>query len=292
MNTVLSTACSTALNMKDNPYQILPHSAAIKNYNITSNSQHTMQTQHCSQFLHTRQTIPAMLNSNYIGYKVSFIPTKCFIGKKLTFRLLILRSSSCRAYTAVFCACCVCQCFFSGPLGGEISPPNTNKFKQTAGCFSHFLSPQKQFPPLNYISRKNPGVCSNEEQSKRQLFSNKAFGWKKGYFVTMNNRTSLREQLYCIHPQHTHSPCTSTCTTHPAIPSQLPSTTLLCTQLTNTKHSWQNGTRCRDGVNVLWCRSHLVWLVFEGSIPTCAGFSFGKLFCDLCIIISTRIIIV
>ena len=88
----------------------------------------------------------------------------------------------------------------------------------------------------------------------------------------MNNRTSLHEQLYCIHPQHTHSPCTSTCTTHPAIPSQLPSTTLLCTQLTNTKHSWQNGTRCRDGVNVLWCRSHLVWLVFEGSIPTCAGF--------------------
>ena len=31
-----------------------------------------------------------------------------------------------------------------------------------------------------------------------------------------------------------------------------------------------HGTRCRDGVNVLWCRSHLVWLVFEGSIPTCA----------------------
>ena len=41
---------------------------------------------------------------------------------------------------------------------------------------------------------------------------------------------------------------------------------------TNTKHSWQNGTRCRDGVNVLWCCSHLVWLVFEGSIPTCACF--------------------
>ena len=136
---------------------------------------------------------------------------------------IILQSLSCRTYTAVFCACC---------------------------------------------------VCSDEEQSKRQLFSNRAFGWKKGYiyFVSMNNRTSLREQLYCIHPQHTHSPCTSTCTTHPPIPSQLPSTTLQCTQLTNTKHSWQNGTRCRDGVNVLWCRSHLVWLVFEGSMPTCAGF--------------------
>ena len=51
-----------------------------------------------------------------------------------------------------------CSAFFSGPLGGEISPPNTNKFKQPAGCFSHFLSPQKQFPPLNYISRKKP--CS------------------------------------------------------------------------------------------------------------------------------------
>ena len=25
-------------------------------------------------------------------------------------------------------------------------------------------------------------------------------------------------------------------------------------------------------MNVLWCRSHLVWLVFEGSIPTCAYF--------------------
>ena len=37
-------------------------------------------------------------------------------------------------------------------------------------------------------------------------------------------------------------------------------------------HSWQNGTRCRDGVNVLQCCSHLVWLVFEGSIPTCACF--------------------
>ena len=27
-------------------------------------------------------------------------------------------------------------------------------------------------------------------------------------------------------------------------------------------HSWQNGTRGRDGVKVLWCHSHLVWLVF------------------------------
>ena len=35
-------------------------------------------------------------------------------------------------------------------------------------------------------------------------------------------------------------------------------------------HVWPNGTRCRDGVRVLCWHSHLVWLVFEGSIPTCA----------------------
>ena len=40
---------------------------------------------------------------------------------------------------------------------------------------------------------------------------------------------------------------------------------------------WQNGTRCRDGVKVLWCHSHLVQLVFEDSIPTCTCFHF----CDL-----------
>ena len=28
--------------------------------------------------------------------------------------------------------------------------------------FSHFLSPQKQFPPLNDISRKNPGQGPNQ----------------------------------------------------------------------------------------------------------------------------------
>ena len=68
----------------------------------------------------------------------------------------------------------------------------------------------------------------------------------------------------------THSPCTSTCTPHPAIPTSQPSTTLLCTQLTNTKHSWQNATRCRDGVKLLWSHFHLVCLVFQGSIPACA----------------------
>ena len=42
---------------------------------------------------------------------------------------------------------------------------------------------------------------------------------------------------------------------------------------------WQNGTRCRDGGKVLWCHSHLLWLVFEGSIPTCTCFC-SKNFCE------------
>ena len=81
--------------------------------------------------------------------------------------------------------------------------------------------------------------------------------------------------LHCSNPQHislsmhikTH--CTPT-TTHP----------------TTNKHKaylckwWQNGTRCRDGVKVLWCHSHLVWLIFDASIPTCTCFP-SENFCDL-----------
>ena len=79
----------------------------------------------------------------------------------------------------------------------------------------------------------------------------------------------------------TPSPYTTTCTTHPVLlvpQASMPKTTLLCTQVTNTMHSRQNGTRCRDGVKVLWCCSYLVWLVFEGSIPTCACFHWENFF--------------
>ena len=50
-------------------------------------------------------------------------------------------------------------------------------------------------------------------------------------------------------------------------------------------HSWQNGTRCGDGVNVLQCCSHLVWLVFEGSIPTCACFCSENFFVTCSLIV-------
>ena len=46
----------------------------------------------------------------------------------------------------------------------------------------------------------------------------------------------------------------------------------MCKHVKPTPLSVALGTRCRDGVKVLWCYSHLVWLVFEGSIPTCSCF--------------------
>ena len=84
--------------------------------------------------------------------------------------------------------------------------------------------------------------------------------------------------VHCSHPQHNllsmHINMHSTpSTTHPTAFHSPPMLT--------TKHiaSWQNGTRCRK---LLWCHSHLVWLVFDGSIPACMHlFSFRKLFCDL-----------
>ena len=79
---------------------------------------------------------------------------------------------------------------------------------------------------------------------------------------------------FSCHHNITHSPCTSTCTTHPTLHILLPSTTLLGTQLI-TRHSWQHDTV--GMVKVLWCHSHLVWLVFEGSISTCADFCSGNL---------------
>ena len=47
-------------------------------------------------------------------------------------------------------------------------------------------------------------------------------------------------------------------------------------------HSWQNGARCRDGVKVLWCHSHLVCIVFFLRAPSLHALVFiQKLFCDL-----------
>ena len=82
------------------------------------------------------------------------------------------------------------------------------------------------------------------------------------------------------HSIHTLHDCTSTCTTHPALPSQLPSTALLRTQLTNTKHSWQNGTRCRNGFKCVVVSFPSCLIDFEGFHPYLRLFSFRKRFCN------------
>ena len=54
-----------------------------------------------------------------------------------------------------------------------------------------------------------------------------------------------------------------------------------CTEFCGV-HSWQLEWHemYRNGVKVLWCHSHLVWLVFRVS-SYMRLFSFIKLFCDL-----------
>ena len=52
----------------------------------------------------------------------------------------------------------------------------------------------------------------------------------------------------------------------------------------HTKHICASSSKMAQDVEivwVLWCHSHLVGLVFYGSIPTCTGFPERKTFCDL-----------
>ena len=60
----------------------------------------------------------------------------------------------------------------------------------------------------------------------------------------------------------THSPCTSTCTTHPALPSPLAfHNPPICTQLTQGRVGKM--AQAVEMVKVLWCHSHLAWLVLR-----------------------------
>ena len=65
---------------------------------------------------------------------------------------------------------------------------------------------------------------------------------------------------------------------HPALPTPLPSTTLLYSQQTQGIV----GKMAQDVRKVLWCHSHLVCLVFEGSIPTCTWFCDFFVTCFCC----------
>ena len=83
------------------------------------------------------------------------------------------------------------------------------------------------------------------------------------------------QYIHCSHPQHNslsmhikmhYTPTTDPTAFHnPSLHTTNKHKAYLC--------KWrQNGTRCRDDVKVLWCHSHLVWLVCEASIPTCTCF--------------------
>ena len=92
----------------------------------------------------------------------------------------------------------------------------------------------------------------------------------------------------CIAATHniTHSPCKSHAL--PALPTTLPSTTL-CSQVTKLQSYLCKRGKMAQDEGMVWkccfCHSHLVWLVFEVSIPTYIHlFSFRNLFCDFFIL--------
>ena len=70
----------------------------------------------------------------------------------------------------------------------------------------------------------------------------------------------LVQQLHCT---HTYTP--RTIRSHAALHTQLPPNT----QLTNTKHSWQNGTRCRG-----WCSVIHIQFVWVLRVPFLHGVVF------------------
>ena len=93
--------------------QSIPDSATFSSNKISQhnlNSQPTMQIDLAllTVFLHTRQTIhlPCSTATTLVFCEVSFIPTECFIRKKLMFQLLFcsLRQS---IHSSVLCMLCI-----------------------------------------------------------------------------------------------------------------------------------------------------------------------------------------
>jgi len=70
------------------------------------------------------------------------------------------------------------------------------------------------------------------------------------YMLTISGYAQYTNYIAATH-NITHSLCTSKCTTHPPLPTTLPSTTLLCTQLTNTKHICVSGGKMAQDVGMV-----------------------------------------
>ena len=88
-------------------------------------------------------------------------------------------------------------------------------------------------------------------------------------------KTSFETFVHCGHPELNSLPMHinmhyTPSTTHHTVLHNPPLHT------TNTKHICVSGGKmAQQDVGMVakcWCRSHLVWLVFEGSIPTCTCF--------------------
>ena len=153
------------------------------------------------------------------------------------------------------------QHFHSIPTSCEIwQSMHTTKLSTCTLAYSNPLNKRTSHLLTSLPAYKSSAMFSSNTGSLRNIHSN------------MPYRLSTACALYsfCIQDWP--------CTTQPwALPKSVPSTTLLHTQ-TNT---WQNGTKCRYDVNVLWCCSYLVCLIFEGSIPTSAGFCSENFFVTL-----------
>ena len=145
-------------------------------------------------------------------------------------------------------------------------------------------------PLHNYTPRRHSALLTTQSSAYKtthMLNSNKSSQHNSHLNMLYRCSTAHRLHSFCIqhllcsvatklqppttwllhahqHPLHTHAAL------YP--PHCLPQPAYACKQHTQGIASWQNGTRCRDGVKVMWCHSHLVWLVFEGPILTCACF--------------------
>ena len=111
--------------------------------------------------------------------------------------------------------------------------------------------------------------CSCTAEFLHKVKTDRIYHAQYSNYIAATHSLSVHIKMHYTPTTHTyHYPPT---TTHP-IAFHNPSLH------TTNKHKaylckWQqNGTRCRDGVKVLWCHSYLVWLVFEASIPTCTCF--------------------
>ena len=113
----------------------------------------------------------------------------------------------------------------------------------TQHCSLHSLPHKRQSTSATFISNKISQHNLNPQHTIQSITTH-SFCMQDRLYLRCSVATTLQP------PTTQHTPCTSTCTTHSnTLPTTFHNPPM---HTTNTKNSWQNGTRCRDGVNVLW----------------------------------------